>query len=422
MKVYVILFIYLFGIRYLSSGSSYEFAACLFLAPRQLWLSDSDPSKTPPLVLRPQAPLTSPQWHSLSHPQDPCPLISPRPPLALCPREVTILTQAPPPLLPSPRPPLSCLSAARSPTASATCPCPRRRSLPCSHLRPSSAWRTVWEEAAWPEGDWGQGMVEAWKAWMLRKTKCWWKSRRWLKNWHGSCIRSRGRWVTISLPVDDIHFWSHLRYRCNKWTQCQRTKLFVFCIVVLRLKSWRCSSTRGNAATEQPRNPSLLHLTPPCTTSRLRPWWASISLGLPSSRSPCPYPPAVLYPPPNSWRTPLAAAWTIWDTAVPPFLIWGAPVGHNVWTPPHLLVAPLQCRLSSVHSAHHKTPQLESLQVALSLRPPITPTCYHLLWGETVVLIPTHKGIIEPAIFRYSVVRDRAITLKWLRCQTIHLK
>lgn len=413
---------YLFGNRYQSSGSNYEFAACLFLAPRQPWLSDSDPSKTPPLVLRRQAPLTSPQWHSPSHPQDPCPPTSPHPPPALYPREATILTLAPPPLLPSPQPPLSCLSAARSLTASAMCPCPRRRSSPCSHLRPSSAWRMAWEEAAWVEGDWERlvRMVEAWKAWMLRKTKCWWKSRRWLKSWHGSCIRSRGRWVTISLPVDDTHFWSHLRCRCNIRTRCRRTKLYTlhmskrfFCTMVLRLKSWRCSCTRGNAATEQPRNPSLHHLTPPCTTSRLRPWWASISLGWLSSRSLCPYPPAVLYPPPNSWRAPLEAAWTIWDTAVPPSLIWGALAGHNVWKQPHLLVAPPQCQLSSVHSAHHKTPPLESLQVALSLRLPTTLTCYHLRWGETVVLTPTHKGIAEPAIYRYSVVRDRTITLKW---------
>lgn len=182
--------------------------------------------------------------------------------------------------------------------------------------------------------------------------------------------------------------------------------------MVIRLKSWRCSSTRGNAATEQHRTPSLLHLIPPCTTSRLQPWWASTSLGWQSSRSPCPCPPAALCPPPNSWRAPLAAAWTKWDTAVPPSPIWGSPVGHNVWTPPRPLVAPPQCRLSSVHSARHKTPPLESLLVAPSLRLPITPTCYHLRWEETAALTPTPKAITEHAACRYDVFIDRRVTLK----------
>lgn len=195
-----------FCYRYQSSGSTCVFAVCPSPAPRQPWSSDSDPSKTPLPAPRPRAPLTSPQWPSLSHPRGPCPPISPRPPPAPCPREATTLTPAPPPPLLSPQPPPSCPSVARSPRASATCPCPHRHSSPCSRLRPSSAWTTAWEEVAWAGEDWEWGTVEVWMAWKLRKIRCWWKSRRWLKSWRGSCIRSRGRWVTISLPIDNNHF------------------------------------------------------------------------------------------------------------------------------------------------------------------------------------------------------------------------
>lgn len=175
--------------------------------------------------------------------------------------------------------------------------------------------------------------------------------------------------------------------------------------MLVRLKSWRCSSTRGNAAMEQHRTPSRPHPTPPCTTSTLQPWWASTSLGWPSSRSPCPCPPAALCPLPNSWRALLAAAWRIWDTATPPSPIWGAPVEHNVWTRPHPLAAPPQCLPSSVHSAHHRTPPLESLLAAPSLRLLITPTCCHPHWEEMAAVTLTPRAITEhAACSRYDIL------------------
>lgn len=136
-----------------SSGSTSVFGACRSRAPKQLSLSDSDPSKTPQLAPHLQVPLTSPQWPSLSHLQGPCPPTSPLHPLVPCPREVTTLTPAPLPPLPSPRPPPSCRSVARSLTASVMCLCLHRLSLPSSHLQPSLAWMMVWEEAAWVEED-----------------------------------------------------------------------------------------------------------------------------------------------------------------------------------------------------------------------------------------------------------------------------
>lgn len=179
--------------------------------------------------------------------------------------------------------------------------------------------------------------------------------------------------------------------------------------MLARLKSLRCSSTRGNAAMEQHRTPSLLHLsptTPPCTTSRLQPWWASISLGWQSNKSPCPSPPAALSPPPNSSRALLGAAWRTWDTASLHSPIWGATVGHNVWTQPLPLAAPLPCLLSSVHSVHHKTRPLESLPVAPSRRLLITPTCYHLHWGGTAAVTPSPRAITKHATCRYDVCRS----------------
>lgn len=139
--------------RYRSSGSTSVFAACLFLAPRQPSLSDSDHSKTPLLAPPLQTPLMSLQWRFLSRPQGLFPPTSPRPLLALCPREAITPTPVLPPPLPSLQPPRSCPSVVPSPKALAMCQCLRQPSLASSHPHHSLAWRTVSEVTVWPLED-----------------------------------------------------------------------------------------------------------------------------------------------------------------------------------------------------------------------------------------------------------------------------
>lgn len=167
----------------------------------------------------------------------------------------------------------------------------------------------------------------------------------------------------------------------------------VLLFTTFRLRSWRCSCTRGNAATLQHRSPSLsLHLTPPCITSNLQLWCVNTSTGLPSSRNPCPCPPAAHCLPQSKWRAPLEAAWTKWCTVVPPTLAW---VGHSAWKLPRPLVAPPQCQPSLAHTAHRKTLPLGSQQKAPSLCLPIASTCCHLHWEEMVVPTPMAKSPTE---------------------------
>lgn len=129
-----------------SSGSSFVSGACPSQAPRQPSSRDSAPLRTPPQAPRIQAPMTSPRSPSLSPPRGPCPPTSPPPPPAPSPRGDITLTPAPPPPHPSPPLPQTSPVAARSQTASATCPCPLLHSLASSRPRPSSALKKAWGE------------------------------------------------------------------------------------------------------------------------------------------------------------------------------------------------------------------------------------------------------------------------------------
>lgn len=147
----------------------------------------------------------------------------------------------------------------------------------------------------------------------------------------------------------------------------------------------------------------ILTLTPPCTTSRARPSWVSISSGSPSNRNQCHCLPAVHCPPPNNWRVPPATAWRTWDIVLPPSLIWLAPMGQGAWTTPSPLVASVQCRLSSVPNVHHRTPLLENLPAAPTLHLPAIPIYCHLHWEGMVAFIPILKPTTEHVACRYNV-------------------